>query len=105
MAVLKHVSGDLAGTLVELKSDVTVIGRLPECDIVLTANGVSRRHAEIRKVGDAVLLTDLNSLNKTHVNNIALTGGVAHTLKENDQISICGVELIYYADEPPEPTD
>ena len=51
MAVLKQVTGDLAGTLVELKSDVTVIGRSPECDIVLATNGVSRRHAEIRKVG------------------------------------------------------
>src|SRR5690349_469004 len=105
MAVLKQVTGDLVGTLVGLKSGVTVIGRLPECDIVLTTNGVSRRHAEIRKVGDAFLLTDLNSLNKTHVNNTALTSGVAHTLNENDLINICGVEFIYHADEPPEPTD
>src|SRR5262249_34709422 len=45
MAVLKYVTGDLAGTLVDLKRDVTVIGRLPECDIILTPVGVSRRHA------------------------------------------------------------
>ena len=51
MAVLKQVTGDLAGTLVDLKNDLTVIGRLPECDIILGINGVSRRHAEIRKVG------------------------------------------------------
>ena len=43
MAVLKHMTGDLAGTIVDLKKDVTVIGRLPECDIILNANGVSRR--------------------------------------------------------------
>lgn len=35
MAVLKHATGDLAGTLVELKSDVIVIGRSPDCDIIL----------------------------------------------------------------------
>src|SRR3954469_20805769 len=68
MAVLKQVTGDLAGRSIELKSDVTVLGRSPECDIVLTTNGVSRRHAEIRKLGDAFLIADLKSLNKTLVN-------------------------------------
>ena len=101
MAVLKQVTGDLAGTLVDLKSDVTVIGRLPECDIILAANGVSRRHAEIRKVGPAFFLVDLDSRNKTLVNDTALKGGVEHLLKENDRISICGVEFVYYPVEPP----
>ena len=95
MAVLKHETGDLAGTLVELKGDVTVIGRLPECDIVLAANGVSRRHAEIRKVGPNFCVVDLDSRNKTLVNDIALKGGVEHILKPNDRINICNVELVY----------
>src|SRR5713226_8887350 len=82
MAVLKQVTGDLAGTLVDLKSDVTVIGRLPECDIILATGGVSRRHAEIRKVGTAFFLVDLESRNKTLVNDTALTGGVEHLLKQ-----------------------
>jgi len=90
MAVLKPVTGELAGSLVDLKSDVTVIGRLPECEVILATNGVSRRHAEIRKVGTSVFLVDLDSLNKTLVNGTALKGGVEHLLKENDQINICG---------------
>jgi len=105
VAVLKHVTGDLAGTLVELKSDVTVIGRLPECDIMLATNGVSRRHAEIRKVGPAFFMVDLKSLNKTLVNDTALEVGVERLLKENDRISICGVELVYYAALPPKAKD
>ncbi len=105
MAVLKQVTGDPAGTLVDLKRDVTVIGRLPECDIIPTANGVSRRHAEIRKVGAAFFLVDLNSLNKTFVNDTALENGVEHRLEENDRIKICGVEFVYYAVEPPKPKD
>src|SRR5271166_3565688 len=95
MAVLKQVTGDLAGTLVDLKNDVTVIGSLPECDIVLAANGVSRRHAEIRKVGPAFFLVDLDSRNKTLVNDTELKAGVEHLLKENDRINICGVEFVY----------
>ncbi len=100
MAVLKQVTGELAGTLVDLKNDVTVIGRLPECDIILAPIGVSRRHAEIRKVGPAFHLVDLDSRNKTLVNDTELKGGVAHLLKENDRISICGVEFVYYPVEP-----
>jgi phosphoserine phosphatase RsbU/P len=105
MAVLKPVTGELAGALVDLKSDVTVIGRLPECDVILTTNGVSRRHAEVRKVGTSIFLVDLDSLNKTLVNGTALKGGVEHLLKENDRINICGVEFIYYAVEPPKTKD
>jgi serine phosphatase RsbU (regulator of sigma subunit)/pSer/pThr/pTyr-binding forkhead associated (FHA) protein len=105
MAVLKQMTGDLAGTVVELKSDVTLIGRSPECNIILATTGVSRRHAQIRKDGQAFLLTDLNSLNKTIVNNNALTGGVDHALKENDRISICGVEFVYHSAPPPETKD
>lgn len=100
MAFLKHLTGDLAGTLLELKSGVTVIGRLPECDVTLPANGVSRRHAEIRKDGEAFLLTDLKTLNKTIVNNVALEGGVDHPLKENDRITICGFEFAYHVVDP-----
>jgi sigma-B regulation protein RsbU (phosphoserine phosphatase) len=105
MAVLKAVTGELAGTLVDLKSDVTVVGRLPECDVILATNGVSRRHAEVRKVGTSVFLVDLDSLNKTLVNGTALKGGVEHLLKENDRINICGVEFIYYAALPPKTKD
>ena len=105
MAVLKHLTGDLAGTVVDLKTDVTVIGRLPECDIVLNANGVSRRHAEIRKVGPAFVLVDLDSRNKTLVNDTELKGGVEHPLKENDRINICNIELVYDADLAPKTID
>jgi phosphoserine phosphatase RsbU/P len=100
MAVLKQVNGDQAGTLIELKGDLTVIGRLPECQIILSPIGVSRRHAEIRKVGLAFHLVDLDSRNKTIVNDTELKGHVPHHLKENDRISICGVEFVY---EPVEP--
>lgn len=99
MAVLTHVTGDLAGTRFELKGDVTVIGRLPECDITLAANGVSRRHAEIRKVGRGFVLTDLKSVNKTIVNSTVLLGGVDHPLANNDRISICGAEFVFSDEE------
>ena len=105
MAVLKHLNGDLAGTSIDLKTDVTVIGRLLECNIVLTANGVSRRHAEIRKVGAAFVLVDLDSRNKTLVNDTELKGGVEHRLKENDRINICNIEFVFHGDLAPKMID
>jgi sigma-B regulation protein RsbU (phosphoserine phosphatase) len=101
MAVLEQVTGELAGTVVTLKTAVTVIGRLPECDIIMSANGVSRRHAEIRKVGPAFCVVDLESRNKTFVNDTELKGGVEHPLKDNDRIRICDIEFVYRSELAP----
>jgi serine phosphatase RsbU (regulator of sigma subunit) len=102
MPILKQATGELAGRQFDLTGDVTAIGRLPECDIVLSTPGVSRRHAEIRKVGAAFCVVDLGSRNKTLVNGTALDGGVEHLLKENDRIDICANEFIYHDAPPPE---
>ena len=75
MAILKRVTGDAAGQIIELKDELTVIGRSPECQIVLDPNGVSRRHAEIRRVGEEFFLADLRSRNKTKVNNTEVDPG------------------------------
>jgi len=96
MAILKQVTGDPAGQLIELKHDVTVIGRAPDCHIILGPNGVSRRHAEIRKVGATFFLADLRSRNKTLVNNGEVKAGHDHALKAGDRINICDVEFLYY---------
>ncbi len=102
MAILKRVTGEPAGQIIELKTDLIVIGRAPECHIILDPNGVSRRHAEIRRDGDAFLLVDLRSRNKTKLNDVAVTPGRDHRLKPGDRINICDVEMVYY-DVPPKP--
>src|SRR3954447_21963646 len=102
MPILKRVTGDAAGQIIELKNDLTVIGRSPECHIVLDPNGVSRRHAEIRRVGEAFYLADLRSRNKTKVNNSEVTTGNDHRLQPGDRINICDVEFIYYTVPPKE---
>jgi serine phosphatase RsbU (regulator of sigma subunit)/pSer/pThr/pTyr-binding forkhead associated (FHA) protein len=97
MAILKQVSGEPIGQLIELKHEKTVIGRSPDCQIILMPNGVSRRHAEIRKVGaNSFVLSDLRSRNRTLVNNVPLGDGQDHALKEGDRINICDVEFVYY---------
>ncbi len=105
MAVLRHMTGELAGTVIDLKKDVMVIGRLPECDIILNANGVSRRHAEIRKVGMGFVVVDLESRNKTIVNETELKPRVDHPLSVDDKITICDIQLIYDDEQVPRTID
>lgn len=45
-----------------------VLGRRPECDVVLTEVTVSGRHAQVKGCGDHVLVTDLGSTNGTWLN-------------------------------------
>jgi serine phosphatase RsbU (regulator of sigma subunit)/pSer/pThr/pTyr-binding forkhead associated (FHA) protein len=102
MAVLKKVTGESAGQLIELKAEPTVIGRAPECTIVLDSTGVSRRHAELRRQGEAFALVDLNSRNKTKLNGRVLDPDVAYTIAPNDRIEICDVVFAFYLAPPKE---
>jgi len=95
MPFLKRVSGDASGQCIEVKGEMVVIGRSPECDIILDPHGVSRRHAEIRRQGDGYVLADLRSRNKTKVNTKDLQPGQIHPLKAGDRINICDVEFLY----------
>ena len=56
------------GRDVSLEQAVTVIGRSSGCDIVVDDPNVSRRHAEVRRLGDGYSLVDLGSTNGTEVN-------------------------------------
>lgn len=53
---------------IPITSNVITVGRHPDCDVVLDDITVSRRHAELRRTGDEVTVTDLGSLNGIYVN-------------------------------------
>lgn len=50
-----------------------ILGRHPDCDIILTADGVSGRHCNITKTPQGWVLEDLGSSNGTFVNNLKIT--------------------------------
>jgi pSer/pThr/pTyr-binding forkhead associated (FHA) protein len=62
-----------------------VIGRSPECDIFLDDVTVSRRHAELVRDGDRLLIRDLGSLNGTFVNRHRIEEAV---LGNDDEVQI-----------------
>ena len=63
----------------------TVIGRLAGSDIELDDPGASRRHAEVRRDGDAYVVADLGSTNGTLVNGSEIG---EHALADGDRITI-----------------
>jgi Protein of unknown function (DUF3662)/FHA domain len=68
-----------------LDKNLVTIGRLPECDVVLTDAGASRRHAEIRREDGGFVLADLGSTNGTMVNETQIS---EQALEEGDRITI-----------------
>jgi len=80
------------GRRVQIGSEPLVIGRLPECGVVLADSNVSRRHAELRRSGDSVVLTDLGSTNGTRVNGAPIRERV---LVSGDEVSVRSTRLIF----------
>jgi hypothetical protein len=63
---------------------VYVIGRSPECDLVLGDMTVSWRHAELRRSAGTWVLVDLVSTNGTHVNG--WRAGDGFTVRPGDRV-------------------
>ena len=73
--------------------DSITIGRDGTNDIVIDNLIVSNFHAKIDRIGDAYILTDLQSTNGTFVNREKI---VTHQLKHKDKI-IIGKHLLFFA--------
>jgi len=61
-AALRVLSGPDAGREFSLPAGVSVVGRAPECDVVLTDPMISARHARV-VVSSSIEVVDLNSAN------------------------------------------
>jgi hypothetical protein len=89
-ASLLVIDEGIVGRTVRIRKEVLTIGRLPECDVVISDPGASRRHAEIRHDGDAYVVRDLGSTNGTIVNGEVTP---SHVLRSGDRITIGTTEL------------
>ena len=73
------------GERVVLGPEPMTLGRLPESTVTINDPNASRRHAELRRVGNDVVLVDLNSTNGTRVNGATVR---ERTLADGDEIVI-----------------
>lgn len=83
-----------SGETITVGDDPVTVGRLSECEIMLDDTHVSRRHAEVRKDGDAFVVVDLGSSNGTRVNGTKVT---EHVLSDGDEIQVGNTALRFEA--------
>jgi pSer/pThr/pTyr-binding forkhead associated (FHA) protein len=108
MATLE-VLHDAAGTIslgrnrtISLERNRTILGREPTCNVHLPRPQVSRKHALILRVGRQFFIEDLQSLNKTFVNDEEVTH--QRLLRDKDQIRIYEFRAVFHDAPEPLPT-
>jgi hypothetical protein len=82
------------GTRFEIADDPVTIGRLPDCDVVLADTNVSRRHAEVRRQDDVIVIVDTGSTNGTRVNG---SGVKQRVLEDGDEITVGSTRIRFEA--------
>src|SRR5512137_897126 len=91
-AYLEITGSEEKDGIFELGKSSVVIGRSMECDIQLGVQNVSRKHARVFLLNEEYLIEDLESTNGVFVNGIKV---VKCVLRNNDQIEIGGVKLVF----------
>jgi sigma-B regulation protein RsbU (phosphoserine phosphatase) len=93
MAALQILKGANEGGLISLDGEKFVLGRNPDCGIVIPVTSVSREHAQILRVQGRYYIEDKQSRNGTYVNNQAITARTP--LKHNDRVRICDFLAVF----------
>jgi len=83
---LVMIKGDFIGQVYELKSDVTILGRSDDVDLVVSDISISRRHAMIVDRSGAYFLSDLGSTNGCFLNKEPVTTATA--MSEGDKVTL-----------------
>ncbi len=102
MAFLQVTDGPQIGAKYEVAQSTNVIGRHPDCQIVLEVGAVSRKHAQILYEQDQFQLEDLLSRNHTFLNDNDIFEKGPVDLNDGDSVRICDVTFRFSAsDEAP----
>lgn len=78
----------------ELPIGVTSIGRADACDVVISSGVASRRHAELFRSGETVLICNLSGKNPARIDGEPIT---QQPLRDGDEIVIAGEVLRFEA--------
>ena len=79
------VGGKLRGKEFILNEGENIIGRLPECDVVLSEEGISKKHLKITVNGNTAFAEDLGSSNGTIINGKIIK---RMTVKDGDKVAL-----------------
>lgn len=78
--------------------EALVVGRGADCDLPVSGDRASRRHAEVRSEGQGHAVTDLGSTNGTLVNGAPIAG--MRLLADGDVVDVGGSTLLYRVHPP-----
>ena len=98
MAVLEMLGGKSPGKRFRIEGPRAVLGRHPDCDIVLDAGAVSRQHAQISYVDGQYVVEYLHSRNGTFVNGEQIQS--PQKLQDGDRVKICDLSFNFYREQP-----
>ncbi len=107
MPILTSNDSSVVKRRLEFDDDSVVIGRHPDCDIIIDDASVSRRHAKIEHENGVYFIADLDSRNGTFLNAQPIHRSTR--LFDGSEINICDVRFVFHLDEnstfhPPRPT-
>ena len=90
--MLVVIRGPNAGSRFLLDRETTTIGRHPDSHIFLDDVTVSRRHAEVKRQGEDLEVSDLGSLNGTYVNGDRVE---TRLLGSGDEVQVGRFKLLF----------
>ena len=98
MAVLRALRGVNPGQLFPLETQTAVLGRHPDCDIVLDVKAVSRQHVRIVHQDGRYYVEDLRSRNGSFLNEQLVEG--RQLLSDGDQVRVCDLVFVFHEGTP-----
>jgi Nif-specific regulatory protein len=93
---LAAISGKLKGAIFTIDEQATIIGRETAATVCIADASVSRRHSKIEKKDDGFIITDLESLNGTFINDVPIR---TRQLEHGDRVRIGDSQFLFLAHE------
>ncbi|HEU4872595.1 MAG TPA: sigma 54-interacting transcriptional regulator [Pyrinomonadaceae bacterium] len=93
-ARLAAISGKLKGGIFSVDDEALVIGRETAANLCIADASVSRRHSKIEKKENGFVITDLDSLNGTFVNDLPVK---TRLLEHGDRVRIGDSQFLFLA--------
>ncbi|HYK22067.1 MAG TPA: sigma 54-interacting transcriptional regulator, partial [Pyrinomonadaceae bacterium] len=95
-ARLAAVSGKLKGAIFIINEETVLIGRETAANLCIADASVSRRHSKIEKKDEGFVVTDLESLNGTFVNDVPIK---SRLLEHGDRLRIGDSQFLFLTHE------
>ena len=93
---LVAIAGKLQGTVLSITDSPAVIGRETAATLCLPDASVSRRHSQVERDGEEFIVTDLDSLNGTFVNDVPVK---RRKLEHGDRLRIGNSHFLFLCHE------